>query len=210
MVATRDATAPMAADSVGEAQPSSMLPTTAIKMPNSGTTSRMNGFHLAQPATRSPGSSGGASEGSILQRRATYSRNRTANSTPGTMPPMSNCDMEMPARLPNMTASAEGGISMAMPPTAMMGPIAIFGWYPRRSISGSSVPPIMAVFAMVEPERVANTVPPITDTMDKRPGTLAISSSTALMARYATPVWKRISPIRMKSGMGVSEKLLTD
>src|SRR5690606_6582475 len=117
----------MAADSVGEAQPSSMLPTTAIKMPNSGTTSRMNGFHLAHPATRSPGSSAGASEGAILQRRATNNTKRTANSPPGTMPPMSSCDMEMPARLPSMTASAEGGISMAMPPTAMMGPMAILG-----------------------------------------------------------------------------------
>lgn len=35
--------------------------------------------------------------------------------------------MEIPARLPTRTASADGGMSMAMAPEAMIGPIAMVG-----------------------------------------------------------------------------------
>ena len=43
------------------------------------------------------------------------------------MPAMSSLEIDTPARLPSRTASAEGGISMAMPPVAMIGPMAIDG-----------------------------------------------------------------------------------
>ena len=55
---------------------------------------------------------------------------------------------------------------------------------------------------MLEPDSVENTVPPATATSDSRPGTRAISWSTASIARIATPVWNRISPIRMNMATG--------
>jgi hypothetical protein len=51
----------------------------------------------------------------------------TLSSRPGTMPAISSCEIEMPARLPSSTVRAEGGISMSTPPIAMIGPIASFG-----------------------------------------------------------------------------------
>ena len=41
---------------------------------------------------------------------------------------MSNPEIEMPARLPSSTVSADGGMSMSTPPIAMMGPMAMLGW----------------------------------------------------------------------------------
>ena len=112
--------------------------------------------------------------------------------------------MEIPASEPTSTASAEGGISMAMAPDAMIGPIAMEGWYPRFSIPGSRVEPSMAVLAMVDPDSAAKIVPPKIVTTDIRPGRRVTTRSMASMARCATPVWNRISPIRMNSGMGAS------
>ena len=68
----------------------------------------------------------------------------------------------------------------------------------------------MAVVAMVEPEMAENTVPATTAMTARRPGTCLISRSTPSITFSARPVWNRISPIRMNSGMGVSEKLITD
>jgi hypothetical protein len=47
--------------------------------------------------------------------------------TPGVMPPMSRSEIEILARLPSKTDSADGGMSMAMPPVAIIGPMAITG-----------------------------------------------------------------------------------
>ena len=47
---------------------------------------------------------------------------------PGSTPAMRSPLIEMPDRLPKSTASAEGGISMAMPPVPRIGPMAIEGW----------------------------------------------------------------------------------
>ena len=46
---------------------------------------------------------------------------------PGMMPPIRRPEIEMPARLPSSTVSAEGGISMSTPPIPMIGPIAMLG-----------------------------------------------------------------------------------
>ena len=48
----------------------------------------------------------------------------------------------------------------------------------------------------------------MTATTARRPGTWRISRSTPSMTFSAKPVWKSTSPIRMKSGIGVSEKLI--
>src|SRR2546425_9285120 len=126
------------------------------------------------------------------------------------MPPISSFEMEMPERLPSSTVSAEGGISMSTAPIAMSGPVAIVGWYPRASITGSIRLPSIAVVAMVEPEIAENTVPATTATTASRPGTWRIRCSTPSITFTASPVWNSTSPMRMKSGMGVSEKLATD
>src|SRR6185436_11329855 len=63
---------------------------------------------------------------------------------------------------------------------------------------------------MVEPEIAENTVPATTATTARRPGTCRISRSTPSITFTARPVWNSSSPIRMKSGIGVSEKLATE
>src|SRR5206468_11688487 len=63
---------------------------------------------------------------------------------------------------------------------------------------------------MVEPEIAENTVPATTATTASRPGTCRIRCSTPSITFTASPVWNSTSPMRMKSGMGVSEKLATD
>src|SRR6478752_4472265 len=68
----------------------------------------------------------------------------------------------------------------------------------------------MAVVAIVEPEIAENTVPATTATTARRPGTCAISRSMPSITLTARPVWNSTSPIRMKSGIGVSEKLITE
>jgi hypothetical protein len=68
----------------------------------------------------------------------------------------------------------------------------------------------MAVVAMVEPEIAENTVPATTATTARRPGTWRIRRSTPSMTLVARPVWNRISPISTNSGIGVSEKFITE
>src|SRR5262249_47579567 len=63
---------------------------------------------------------------------------------------------------------------------------------------------------MVEPEIAENTVPATTATTARRPGTCRMRCSTPSMTFTASPVWNSTSPIRMKSGIGVSEKLATE
>src|SRR4051812_35628298 len=63
---------------------------------------------------------------------------------------------------------------------------------------------------MVDPEIAENTVPATTATTARRPGTCRIRRSTPSITFTARPVWNSTSPIRMKSGIGVSEKLATE
>src|SRR5215831_17639118 len=76
-------------------------------------------------------------------------------------------------------------------------------------MTGSISEPSMAVVAMVEPEMAEKTVPATTATTASRPGTWRTRRSIPSMTFSASPVWKRTSPIRTKSGIGVSEKLIT-
>ena len=76
-------------------------------------------------------------------------------------------------------------------------------------MTGSIKEPSMAVVAIVEPEIAEKIVPAMTATTARRPGTWRISRSTPSMTFSARPVWKSTSPIKMKSGIGVSEKLIT-
>ena len=46
---------------------------------------------------------------------------------PGTTPPMSSLEIEMPDKEPSKTVKAEGGMSMSTAPMAMMGPVAMVG-----------------------------------------------------------------------------------
>src|SRR5215217_7619918 len=63
---------------------------------------------------------------------------------------------------------------------------------------------------MVEPEMAENTVPATTATTASRPGTCAISRSMPSITLTARPVWNSTSPMSTKSGIGVSEKLITE
>src|SRR5436190_6723816 len=68
----------------------------------------------------------------------------------------------------------------------------------------------MAVVAIVDPEIAENTVPATAATTARRPGTCAISRSMPSITFTARPVWNSTSPISTKSGIGVSEKLITE
>ena len=63
-----------------------------------------------------------------MTRTTMYTTKASDSSNPGTTPPISSLEMEMPDRLPSSTVSAEGGISMSTAPMAMMGPAAMVGW----------------------------------------------------------------------------------
>src|SRR5215831_14756570 len=76
-------------------------------------------------------------------------------------------------------------------------------------MTGSISEPSMAVVAMVEPEMAEKTVPATTATTASRPGTWRTRRSIPSITFRASPVWKRTSPISTKSGIGVSEKLIT-
>ena len=67
-------------------------------------------------------------EGVILTRNTMEQKKITDRISPGTMPPTSSLEMEIPERLPSSTVSADGGISMSTAPIAMIGPVASTGW----------------------------------------------------------------------------------
>ena len=51
---------------------------------------------------------------------------------------------------------------IAKPPVPKIGPMDIWPLYPRFVISGTISEPIIAVLAMVDPDKVAKIVPPAT------------------------------------------------
>ena len=75
-------------------------------------------------------------------------------------------------------------------------------------MTGSISEPSIAVVAIVEPEIAEKIVPATIATTASRPGTWLISRSTPSMTFSARPVWNSTSPIKTKSGIGVSEKLI--
>ena len=52
----------------------------------------------------------------------------TDSSMPGSTPPISSLEIEMPESEPKSTVRAEGGISMSTAPMAITGPVASVGW----------------------------------------------------------------------------------
>ena len=77
-------------------------------------------------------------------------------------------------------------------------------------MTGSISEPSMAVVAMVEPETAEKIVPATTATTARRPGTWRMRRSTPSMTLMARPVWNRTSPISTNSGIGVSDRFMTD
>ena len=104
-----------------------MLPTTITTIAMSGTTWIRKGRRRSRNGSISS-SWAGASDGRIREIATMKRKNSAASSMPGTMPARSRREMEMPARLPNRTASAEGGISIATPPMPRIGPTLSTGW----------------------------------------------------------------------------------
>ncbi len=64
----------------------------------------------------------------MLTRTTIHNTNATDKITPGTTPPISSLEIEMPDNEPNNTVNADGGISMSTAPIAMIGPAAMVGW----------------------------------------------------------------------------------
>ena len=121
------ASTPSAADSVGVAQPADIATMTRMKISTSGVTLTSSGPQRAQPCASSR-SKVGACSGWRKALVMIQTRNIAASNMPGTTPAISRPEIEMPARLPSSTVSADGGISMSTPPIAMIGPIARRGW----------------------------------------------------------------------------------
>src|SRR6185503_4710777 len=119
--------APIAADSVGVAQPADMDATTTTKIDTSGITYCTNGRSFCQPRY-SVKPDAGASDGLSITRPTMYRTKNTLSTSPGTTPPISSFEIDMPDRLPSSTVSAEGGISMSTAPIAISGPVAMVGW----------------------------------------------------------------------------------
>jgi hypothetical protein len=187
-----------------------MAPITTTKMDSSGITYTTNGRHLSQPRYLVPSSSCGALPGTSKALPMMYATKVIDSRMPGTIPANSSLVIDMLERLPNSTIRAEGGISMSTPPIAITGPMANVGWYFFSSITGVIDRPSIAVVAIVEPEIAENAVPATTETTESRAGTRWIRRSKPSITRRASPVWNRISPIRMNSGIGVKEKVRTD
>src|SRR5262249_18465450 len=120
------AMAPSAADSVGVASPPDIAPTTTAKIRTSGKTYTTTDRQLCQVKWCSIGVDG-AKAGVNCTRAMMYATNATDNIRPGTMPPISNFEIEIPERLPSSTVSAEGGMSMSTAPIAIIGPAAMMG-----------------------------------------------------------------------------------
>src|SRR3954471_20518911 len=92
------AKAPIAADSVGVAQPADIEITTMTKIETSGITYCTKGRRRAQPWYGVRGD-GGAIEGVMVTRTTMYATKATERMRPGTTPPMSRCEIEMPEKL---------------------------------------------------------------------------------------------------------------
>ena len=121
------ANAPIAADSVGVAQPAAIA-----RPPRRRSTPAAHVLHeRLQPrpaAVLGERLDAARALGFELDARDDVADEGDAQDQPGTMPPISSFEIEMPDRLPSSTVSAEGGISMSTPPIAMIGPIAMVGW----------------------------------------------------------------------------------
>ena len=72
--------------------------------------------------------SAGAKCGLMLTRTMIHNTKAIERIMPGTTPPISSLEIEMPDSEPSSTVNAEGGISMSTAPMAMMGPVAMVGW----------------------------------------------------------------------------------
>ena len=77
-------------------------------------------------------------------------------------------------------------------------------------MSGSNIVPSTAVLAMVEPERLENTVPDNIVSTESRPGRRPSSLSSTSIALKATRECHSTSPISTNSGTGSSVKVLTE
>src|SRR6516164_2354510 len=123
---------------------------------------------------------------------------------------ISSAPTEMSAVDARMTPKADGGSMTARPPDPMTGPSVMDCLYPRRAISGTRILPSNAVVAAPEPAKVANSVPPPTAIRLSRPGTRPNHASSTSISLAAIPERNSNSPIRMKSGTGMMEKLATE
>ena len=121
------AKAPIAADSVGVAQPADIDATTMTKIDTSGTTYCTNG-RKRLPAVVALERRGRRELGLELDAHHDVGdEGHATGSGPGRTPPISSLEIEMPDRLPSSTVSAEGGISMSTAPIAITGPVAMVG-----------------------------------------------------------------------------------
>src|SRR3954463_14928730 len=96
------AKAPIAADSVGVAQPADIEITTMTKIETRGTTYCTKGSRRAQPWYR-VSAVVGASAGVRLTRTTMWVTKATERISPGTTPPISSFEIEMPEKLPRST-----------------------------------------------------------------------------------------------------------
>ena len=93
-----------------------------------------------------------------------------------------------------------GGMSVASPPPAQMLPSAILLSYPRLSIAGSAITPIVTISAPITPTMVAISAQEKMTATARPPGTPPNQTWTARKIESATPARSSMQAMKMKSG----------
>ena len=100
-----------------------------------------------------------------------------------------------------------GGMRIPRVPDAASAPVAKRRSYPKRSISGITIAPMVATVAMLEPVTAPNAPQARTEVMAIPPGIHPIHARRPSYNSVANPVWKTSCPMRTNSGIVTRTKL---
>src|SRR5438477_5555036 len=106
-----------------------------------------------------------------------------------------------------MIIGIEGGIRMPSVPPAASEPKMSGRAYPRRSISGMAIMPMVAAVATLEPEIAAKIAHEKMLATASPPGRNETHRATAEYRPLPMPEWRRMPLMKMKSGTAMKEKL---
>ena len=107
-----------------------------------------------------------------------------------------------------MIMGTEGGIRMPRVPPAAMEPMMSGRPYPRRSISGMAIIPMVAAVATLEPDTAAKMAHEKMLATASPPGRKPTQRATAVKRPLPMPEWSRIPLMKTKRGTAMKEKLV--
>ena len=197
--------APTAADSVGDAIPKKIEPSTA-------TTNASGGRRLFSIRVTSPRESvvlsAGAAPGQRQQKTAMAIKKSRTSSKPGTTAAMNNRPTGTPMTSPRMMRTTLGGMIWPSVPDAAMVPVARGDEYPCFNMAGSAMIPMVTTVAPTTPVVAAMSAP--TTTTDKANPPRTRPSSNPMVSRRSSdrPVFSKTTPINTNNGTASSVKLV--